>query len=55
MIGRDTRAFFHKGRDYAAEIEKARGRWAFDLIKHPSAIEPDSVILEISNLRHKEP
>ncbi|MDQ0137937.1 16S rRNA (guanine527-N7)-methyltransferase [Neorhizobium galegae] len=55
MIGKETRAFFHKGRDYAAEIEKARGRWIFDLIKHQSAVEPDSVILEISNLRHKEP
>ncbi|MDR6820481.1 16S rRNA (guanine527-N7)-methyltransferase [Neorhizobium sp. 2083] len=55
MIGKDARGFFHKGRDYAAEIEKARGRWAFDLIKHPSAVEPDSVILEVSNLRHKEP
>ncbi|MEN3151025.1 16S rRNA (guanine(527)-N(7))-methyltransferase RsmG [Neorhizobium sp. IRAMC:178] len=55
MIGKETRAFFHKGRDYAAEVEKARGRWVFDLIKHQSAVEPDSVILEISNLRHKEP
>ncbi|CDZ38061.1 16S rRNA (guanine(527)-N(7))-methyltransferase [Neorhizobium galegae bv. officinalis] len=55
MMGKETRAFFHKGRDYAAEVEKARGRWVFDLIKHQSAVEPDSVILEISNLRHKEP
>lgn len=55
MVGKETRAFFHKGRDYAAEVEKARGRWVFDLIKHQSAVEPDSVILEISNLRHKEP
>mgnify|MGYP001212029236 CR=1 FL=1 len=55
MIGTNARAFFHKGRDYSAEIEKARGRWAFDLIKHKSAVEPDSVILEIGHLRHKEP
>jgi 16S rRNA (guanine527-N7)-methyltransferase len=55
MINKDTRAFFHKGRDYAAEVEKARGRWSFDLVKHQSAVEPDSIILEISNLRHKEP
>lgn len=52
---KNTRAFFHKGRDYAAEVEKARGRWAFDLIKHDSAVEPDSVILELSNIRHREP
>ncbi|KKX26638.1 16S rRNA (guanine(527)-N(7))-methyltransferase RsmG [Rhizobium sp. LC145] len=53
MIGTETRAFFHKGRDYAAEVDKARGRWEFDLIKHPSAVEADSVILEISNLRRR--
>jgi 16S rRNA (guanine527-N7)-methyltransferase len=51
---KNTRAFFHKGRDYAAEVEKARGRWAFDLVKHDSAVEPDSVILELSNIRHRE-
>ncbi|UIK05437.1 16S rRNA (guanine(527)-N(7))-methyltransferase RsmG [Neorhizobium galegae] len=55
MIDKETRAFFHKGRDYEAEVEKARGRWVFDLIKHRSAVEPDSIILEICNLRHKEP
>jgi 16S rRNA (guanine527-N7)-methyltransferase len=52
---KNTRAFFHKGRDYASEVEKARGRWSFDLLKHNSAVESDSVILELSNIRHKEP
>lgn len=46
-----TTAYFHKGRDYQAEIDKARGRWAFDLVKHISKVERDSVILEIRNLR----
>lgn len=45
----DLRCLFHKGRDYQAEIEKARGRWRFDLVIHPSALERDSVILEITN------
>lgn len=49
-----TVGYFHKGRDYLYEVEKARGRWSFDLIKHQSKIEPDSVILEISNLRKKQ-
>ena len=53
MIGNDTKAFFHKGRDYVAEINKARGGWDFDLVQHPSVVEPDSVILEISNLRRR--
>ncbi|KQW28187.1 16S rRNA (guanine(527)-N(7))-methyltransferase RsmG [Rhizobium sp. Root274] len=44
---------FHKGRDYQAEIEKARGRWAFDLIIHESVVEADSVILEISSLERR--
>ncbi|RWX74567.1 16S rRNA (guanine(527)-N(7))-methyltransferase RsmG [Neorhizobium lilium] len=53
MDGRQTRAFLHKGRDYVKELEKAHGRWDFDLIKHRSVVEPDSVILEISQLRHR--
>ncbi len=46
-------AFFHKGRDYQQEINKAVGRWQFDLVKHKSVIEPDSVILEITRLSRK--
>ncbi|MFS2152984.1 16S rRNA (guanine(527)-N(7))-methyltransferase RsmG [Rhizobium sp. Rhizsp42] len=46
------RAYFHKGRDYRSEVANARGRWAFDLVEHKSAVEMDSVVLEISNLRH---
>src|SRR5690606_28136070 len=51
MIDKPARAFFHKGRDYRKEIENARGGWIFDLVEHPSAVEPDSVILEISGLQ----
>jgi 16S rRNA (guanine527-N7)-methyltransferase len=49
----DTLAYLHKGRDYQAEIVKANGRWEFDLLQHASAVEDDSVILEISKLRRK--
>ncbi|TDK30372.1 16S rRNA (guanine(527)-N(7))-methyltransferase RsmG [Rhizobium deserti] len=55
LIGSETRAFFHKGRDYVAEIEKAHSRWDFDLVEHASAVEANSVVLEISGLRHKNP
>ena len=41
--------WFHKGRDYRREIVDADRRYRFDLIEHASEIEPDSVILEISN------
>lgn len=44
------RAFFHKGRDYQIEVDKARGDWAFDLVKHQSVVEHDSVVLEITGL-----
>lgn len=43
--------WFHKGRDYRREVEKARGRWRFDLLEHRSRLEPDSVILQIGNLQ----
>lgn len=42
---------FPKGREYLLELEKCRGRWEFDLVKHASRIEENSVLLEISNLR----
>jgi 16S rRNA (guanine527-N7)-methyltransferase len=44
---------FHKGRDYLAEIEKARGGWSFDLVIHESVVEADSVILEITSLERR--
>jgi 16S rRNA (guanine527-N7)-methyltransferase len=46
----DLKFFLHKGRDYQREIDKALGRWRFDLIKHASIVEPDSVVLELSQL-----
>ena len=49
----DLRLFLHKGRDYQREINKALGRWRFDLVKHASIVEPDSVVLELSNLSRK--
>lgn len=48
---RDLRAYFHKGRDYRFEIANARRRWNFDLLEHKSAVERDSVVLEISGLQ----
>ena len=45
------KAYFHKGRDYRAEIDKSRRRWSFDLIIHESVVEKDSVILEIGGVR----
>lgn len=46
----DLSFFLHKGRDYQREVDKALGRWRFDLVKHASVVEPDSVVLEIAKL-----
>lgn len=51
--GSKATAYFHKGRDYQREIDKAVGCYQFDLVKHPSVVEPDSVVLEIANLSRK--
>lgn len=51
LTGQPSTAFLHKGRDYESELTKARGSWRFDLVKHQSSIQADSVILEIGNLQ----
>jgi 16S rRNA (guanine527-N7)-methyltransferase len=45
-----ARGLFHKGRDYATEIEEARDAWHFDLVEHRSMVDREGVILEIRNL-----
>jgi len=47
----EMKAYLHKGRDYESELKISRRRWSFDLVKHRSIVEPDSVILEISRLK----
>ncbi|MDO6964730.1 16S rRNA (guanine(527)-N(7))-methyltransferase RsmG [Rhizobium alvei] len=49
----ELKAFLHKGRDYQSELANSHRRWQFDLVEHPSSIEPDSVILEICGLQAK--
>lgn len=44
---------FHKGRDFAQEIDLARDAWDFDLIEHRSKLDANSVILEISNVSQR--
>jgi 16S rRNA (guanine527-N7)-methyltransferase len=44
---------FHKGREFRHEVELARDVWCFDLIEHRSAIDENSVILEISNVSQR--
>lgn len=46
----DVKALLHKGRDYVSELEISRRLWDFDMVKHQSVVDDDSVILEISGL-----
>jgi 16S rRNA (guanine527-N7)-methyltransferase len=45
-----TSGLFHKGREYPNEIGESADVWNYDLVEHQSLIDPDSVILEVSNL-----
>lgn len=47
-------ALFHKGREYHQEIKLARDEWQFDLLEHPSAIDRESIILEIRSLQRRK-
>jgi 16S rRNA (guanine527-N7)-methyltransferase len=44
---------FPKGRHADNEIVEAAHDWDFDLVKHPSRIDPDATILEVRNVRRK--
>ncbi|WP_170314570.1 16S rRNA (guanine(527)-N(7))-methyltransferase RsmG [Aquibium carbonis] len=46
-----ARALFHKGRDYRAEVKLAGDTWNLDLIEHASAVDKQSVILDIRQIR----
>ena len=51
FFGPDTRAIFHKGREYGEELTEARTHWQFDVVVIPSDTSSDGVLLEIRHLR----
>lgn len=51
LLTEKTIALLQKGRDYSTEITNASANWHFDLLKHKSKIDENSVILEISHVR----
>ncbi|GAA5104362.1 16S rRNA (guanine(527)-N(7))-methyltransferase RsmG [Bartonella jaculi] len=51
LLTQKTIALLQKGRDYSTEIKNASANWRFDLLKHKSKIDENSVILEISHVR----
>lgn len=50
FVERGARAFFHKGRDYRREIDKASHNWDLDLVENRSLVDPESVILAVSRI-----
>lgn len=51
LIRSDAICWFPKGRGSDEEIAEASAHWRFDMVKHPSPVTPDSVVLELSGLR----
>ena len=47
----DALCLFPKGRDHPAEVAAASQQFGFDMVKHPSTGEPESVVLELRRLR----
>lgn len=52
-LTKGAKGLFHKGRDYRQEVEESADMWRFDLVEHPSKIDANGVILEISGLERR--
>ncbi|MFD1341196.1 16S rRNA (guanine(527)-N(7))-methyltransferase RsmG [Litorisediminicola beolgyonensis] len=48
----DTQFLFPKGANWKKEVDNARRRWSFDLEIHKSDLDPQSVILELGDVRN---
>lgn len=53
LIHKDTICLFAKGENYAIELEEAQGEWAFNYSIHPSAVQENSVIISLAELKAK--
>ena len=53
FLAPDGHMLLHKGRTYREESSRAAQLFDFDVLVHPSRTDPESAILEISNLRAK--
>ena len=52
LMKRGALGAFHKGGDWAREVDEARRDWDFELVAHPSRLG-EGAILEISGLRRR--
>jgi 16S rRNA (guanine527-N7)-methyltransferase len=49
-LSQGAKGLFHKGRDYRLEVQESLNEWSFDLVEHPSRVDPQGVVLEITKL-----
>lgn len=47
FIANGTRAFFHKGQDFEAELTEANKYWRLNFTRHPSQTDSRGIILEV--------
>jgi 16S rRNA (guanine527-N7)-methyltransferase len=50
LVGRGAVAVFHKGQDFAAELDEATLSWSLDLVEHSSRVEAGSRLIEIRRI-----
>ncbi len=52
-LGADAVCLFPKGRGHGLEVARASQQFEFDMVKHSSTGEPESVVLELRALRRR--
>ena len=54
FVSRETICLFHKGKNYAMEIEEAKKKWRFDCQIFPSRTESQSAIVQLYKIAKQE-
>lgn len=55
FVGSQTRLLLHKGREHGEEWREAAAYWSADVLVLPSLTDPEGVVLDIRNLKPKNP
>lgn len=54
LLNENGIALFPKGKRYKDEVDQAMKDWHFDLVEHQSKTDPESRILQISRINHRD-
>lgn len=52
-VSHETISYFHKGKNYATELQEAEATWQFDRVIHASVTDPQSAIVQLSNISRR--